>query len=98
MRVKGRASVLIRDMVFVADHSGDLPAVREVLPDVDEFSLADDAVILRARVEETMHPDLDGSVVLQCVHFHRAGNEFTLNISAKVLLDAADDRFPPVRR
>jgi len=56
--------------MLVADHSGDLPAVRFVLPNVHESRFSDHSVVLRPRVKKAMDTDLYRSVVFQRINFH----------------------------
>ena len=74
-----------------ADDAGDLPHSVLVLPEVDEFGLADGAGFLVSGVMETVDADLDRAVVGNGIDLERAGNEFTGHLATDIVPDSLDE-------
>ena len=91
---RGERSSLIQRLVVEADDAGDLPHSIFVLPEVDEFGLADGAGFLVSGVMETVDADLDRAVVGDGIDLERAGNEFSGDFAADVVLDPFDEGLP----
>ena len=77
-------------MVIEADDAGDLPHSVLVLPEVDELGLADRGGFLVSRMMEAVDADLDRAVVGDGINLERAGNEFSGDFAADVVLDSLD--------
>ena len=75
-----------------ADDAGDLPHSVLVLPEVDEFGLADGAGVLVSGMMEAVDADLDGAVVGDGIDLEGAGNEFSGDFAADVVPDSLDER------
>src|SRR5580658_3128429 len=74
-----------------ADGTRDLPGAVLVVPQRDEFCLAD--VLRVTGVMKAVNADLNGAVVLQRVDLERVGNESPLNFAgADVVLDGVEKR------
>ena len=74
-----------------ADDAGDLPHSVLVLPEVDEFGLADGAGFFVSGVMETVDADLDRAVVGNGIDLERAGDEFTGDLATDIVLDSLDE-------
>jgi len=81
-------------MVIEADDAGDLPHSVLVLPEVDELGLADRAGFFVSGMMETVDADFDRAVVGDGVDLERAGDEFSGDFAADVVLDPLDEGLP----
>src|SRR5438552_3014159 len=73
-----------------ADNASDLPHSVLVLPEMNEFGLADGAGFLVPGVMEAVDADLDRAVVGDGIDLERAGNEFPGHLPADIVLDSLD--------
>ena len=74
-----------------ADDASDLPDSVLVLPEVDEFGLADGAGVLVSGMMEAVDADLDRSVVGNGIDLERAGNEFPGDLATDIVLDSLEE-------
>src|SRR6478609_9122986 len=77
-------------LVVEADNAGDLPDSVLVLPEMNELGLADRAGFLVSGVMEAVDADLDRAVVGDGIDLERAGDEFSGDFAADVVLDSLD--------
>ncbi len=83
-----------------ADDAGDLPYSVLVLPEVDEFGLADRAGFFVSWMMEAVNADLDRTVVGDGIDLERPGNKFLVTLPQILFLipstRAARPRLRPV--
>src|ERR1700704_5006310 len=77
-----------------ADDTSDLPYSIFVLPQVNEFRLADRLRILVSRMVETMDTDLHRAVFGNGVNLNRPGNEFSSHFAADIVLNTFHQSLP----
>jgi hypothetical protein len=74
--------------VVEADDPGDFPRTIFVLPEMNEFGLANAAIV---RMVEAVNTDLDGAVIGDGIDLEGAGNEFSGYFAANIVFDGLHD-------
>ena len=78
-------------MVIVTDDARELPRAVLLLPEMNEFRLANRLLAVPSWVIEAVDTDLDRAIAVQGVHLQRSRNEHSEHLATDVLLDVVDD-------